>query len=62
MSQEMKEAGKRACYACIQWDGQRSYYADKQIIKVDPGKEGLCRVSHKKVRGSSQCESFYALR
>lgn len=62
MGQEMKEAGKKNCYACIQWDGQRSYYADKQIIKVDIGREGVCRITRQKIKGSGHCESFFPLR
>jgi len=62
MSQEIKPAGKKYCYACIQWDGQRSYYADKQTIKVDTGREGVCRITRRKIKGSCQCESFFPLR
>ncbi len=62
MAQEMKEAGKKHCYACIQWDGQRSYYPDKKIIKVDVGNLGICRVTRQKTKGSGQCDQFFPLR
>lgn len=62
MAQDFKEAGKFYCYACIQWDGQRSYYPEKKLIKVDVGREGICRVSKKKVKGNSHCDSYFPLR
>lgn len=62
MSQDIMPAGKKKCYACIQWDGQRSYYADKQAIKVDVGREGLCRITKKKIKGSSSCDTFFPLK
>jgi hypothetical protein len=62
MSQEFMEAGKKHCYACIQWDGQRTYYADKKIIKVDTGKEGTCRITRQKIKGSGHCDQFFPLR
>jgi len=40
MSQELKESGVKRCYACIQWDGQRTFYPEKKQIKVDAGSMG----------------------
>lgn len=62
MSQEIREAGKKQCYACIQWDGQRTYYPEKHTIKVDVNREGKCRVSRQMVKGSSHCEQYFPLR
>lgn len=62
MEQDLKKAGMKRCYACIQWEGQRTYYADKQLIKVDVGRTGNCLVLHKPVKGSHFCEEFFPLR
>ncbi len=62
MSQDLKESGKVRCYACIQWDGQRTYYAAKNLIKVDVGAEGKCRISGAKTKGSSHCKEFFPLK
>ncbi|HOK00285.1 MAG TPA: hypothetical protein PLW34_12075 [Termitinemataceae bacterium] len=62
MEQDLKKAGMKRCYACIQWEEQRTYYADKQLIKVDVGRTGNCLVLHKQVKGSHSCEEFFPLR
>ncbi len=62
MSQEFKPIDARHCYTCIQWDGQRTWYADKKLVKVDVKKEGPCRVFHKKVKAEYQCEHFFPIR
>ena len=62
MEQDLKKAGVKRCYACIQWEGQRTYYSDKKLIKVDALREGNCLVHHKKVKGSSSCDQFFPLR
>jgi len=62
MSQELKESGSKHCYACIQWDGQRTFYPDKKQIKVDAGIEGVCRITHQKTRGNGRCDQFFPLR
>ena len=51
MSQEFRPIDAKHCYTCIQWDGQRTWYAEKKLVKVDEKKEGLCRVLHKNVKG-----------
>lgn len=60
--QELKESGTKHCYACIQWDGQRSFYPDKKQIKVDAGCEGVCRITRQKVKGGAHCDQFFPLR
>ncbi len=62
MSQDLKEAGVKRCYACIQWEGQRTYYPEKKQIKVDVKREGNCLMLHKKTKGDSSCEHFFALK
>jgi len=62
MSQELKEAGVKKCYACIQWDGTRTFYPAKKQIKVDTGSEGTCRITHMKAKGGGHCEQFFPLR
>jgi len=61
MDQDLKKAGVKRCYACIQWEGQRTYYREKKQIKVDPGKEGNCLIYRKKVKGSFACDKFHPL-
>lgn len=62
MSQDLLHPGVRRCYACIQWDGRRSYDAEKGSIKTDPGSDGNCRVKHQMVKGSHYCDLFFPLR
>jgi hypothetical protein len=62
MSQELKEIGVKRCYACIQWDGQRTFYPEKKQIKVDVGSMGTCLVTHTKIKGSGHCDQFFPLR
>jgi len=59
--QEMMDATAKRCYSCIQWDGQRTYYPEKKIIKVDVNKEGTCRITRQKVKGSSHCDEYFPL-
>lgn len=62
MSQDIKEAGVKRCYACIQWTGQRTYYPSTKTIKVDVGIEGTCLLKHAKTKGSAHCDDFFPLR
>jgi len=62
MSQDLKEANAKRCYACIQWEGQRTYDPVKKLIKVDAGREGNCLVQHKKVKGTHFCDQYFPLR
>ncbi|HOZ72806.1 MAG TPA: hypothetical protein PLQ29_06035 [Spirochaetales bacterium] len=62
MSQEMKDLGIKRCYACIQWTGQRTFYPDKKKIKVDEGSDGVCLMTHQKIKGSGHCEQYFPLR
>jgi hypothetical protein len=58
MTREFKKKESKRCFACLQWDGTRSYDREKDIIKVDDMKEDNCRILHKKVRGSAVCDRF----
>jgi len=62
MSQDFYPIGQHHCYACIQWDGTRSYDAEHGKIKVDSGSLGTCRITHAQVRGTSSCDNYYPLR
>lgn len=58
MEQDFKKIDVKRCYACIQWDGQRTWYPEKKLMKVAENSEGNCRVFHVKKRGSASCEHF----
>ena len=60
--QEFYPAGLKRCFACIQWDGRRSYDKDAGKIKADAGIDGWCRMKHNNTRGSHCCDDFTALR
>jgi hypothetical protein len=62
VSQDILKTGVRHCYACIQWDGRRSYDSANASIKTDPGSEGLCRVKHRQVKGNLHCDLFFPLK
>ena len=62
MSQDLYPAGSKRCFACIQWDGRRSYEPKVQMIKTDAGADGLCRLKHATVKGSSHCDQYFPLR
>jgi hypothetical protein len=59
MNQDFKKPDAKHCYACLQWDGPRSYDPVRKLLKVDETKEDNCRLLHKKVKGSSVCERFF---
>lgn len=60
--QDLKASEAKRCYACIQWEGQRTFYSEKKMIKVDANKEGNCLVLHKKIKGTGFCEQYFPLR
>ncbi len=62
MSRDLKESGVRKCYACIQWDGVRTFYPEKKQVKVDVGTDGTCLLTHQKTKGSNHCDQFFPLR
>lgn len=64
MSQNFEPLGKKRCYACIQWEGNRTMSLDKngkKVLKVDIVSEGHCVVHHCKMRGSKTCDQFFPL-
>ena len=60
--QDIYPVGTRRCFACIQWDGRRSYDREAAKIKTDAGSEGWCRVKHCNTKGTHCCDNFAALR
>lgn len=58
MEQDFKKVDVKRCYACIQWDGQRTWYPEKKLMKVSENREGHCRVFHEPRKGSATCEHF----
>ncbi len=62
MSQDLKPIAAKRCYACIQWEGVRSYDRGTQMVKVDVGREGKCLVHRTMVKGSHFCDQFFPLK
>lgn len=62
MSQDFKPIIAKRCYACIQWEGIRSYDPEKKIVKVDVGREGKCLVHRTMVKGDHYCDAFFQLK
>ncbi len=62
MDSDYKKAGAKHCYACIQWEGKRTFDPIKKTIKVKETDEGKCLIYHKKVKGSHICDHFEPLR
>jgi hypothetical protein len=62
VSQDIKPVHVKRCYACIQWDGTRSFNRELMIVKVDPAIMGFCRIHRSQVKGSHTCSQFFPLR
>jgi hypothetical protein len=62
MPQDIHLLGARHCYACIQWDGKRSFDQVAKTIRADIGSDGRCLVKHTNVKGTHRCELFFPLR
>ncbi len=62
MSRDLKPIASKRCYACIQWEGTRTYEREKQLMRVDEGSLGNCLVKHAKTKGSFYCDQFFQLR
>lgn len=58
MGQDFKPLSVKNCYSCLQWDGTRTYYADRKVVKVDDRIEANCRIFHKKMKGTSTCDRY----
>lgn len=61
MGQDFKPVNVKNCYACLQWDGNRTYYPDRKVVKVDDRTEANCRIYHKKIKGTSFCEHYHPM-
>ncbi len=62
MSKELKKIEGKHCYSCLQWDGPRTYNAEKGMLLVDETLAEDCRIFHKKMKGSSTCEHYFPFR
>jgi len=62
MPQDIHQLGAKHCYACIQWDGHRSFDQAAKTIRADIGSEGRCLVKHATVKGTHACALFYPLK
>ncbi len=62
MPQDIHHLGAKHCYACIQWDGRRSFDQAAKTIRADIGSEGRCLVKHATVKGTQSCSLFFPLR
>jgi hypothetical protein len=62
MSKELKKMEGKHCYACLQWDGPRTFDPEKKMLLVDENLEENCLIFHKKVKGSSTCDRFFPFR
>jgi len=61
MARDIRPAKAKRCYACIQWEGNRTYLRDKNEIKVDIGQEGNCLLFHIQKTGNQTCDKFVQL-
>lgn len=59
---ELLPAQVKRCYACIQWEGSRTYNSAAQKIRTDHTKEGNCLVHRIKKIGRASCDKFEPLR
>jgi len=62
MAQDILHSGAKRCFACIQWEGRRSYDPASGSIRTDQGSEGNCRVKHVPVKGNRCCNLYFPLR
>jgi hypothetical protein len=62
MPQDIHQLGSRHCFACIQWDGRRSFDPATKTIRADIGSEGRCLVKHANVKGTHYCDLFFSLK
>jgi hypothetical protein len=62
MAMDIHPLGARKCFACIQWDGPRTFDQAAKTIRADQGSMGRCLVRHSSIKGSQHCEQFSPLR
>ena len=46
------------CYACLNWDGNRTVYHKDNIIKADDHEKANCSVFHELRMGRQECDKF----
>lgn len=62
MARDLHPANKKACYTCVQWQGNRTIMREQGKFKVDVREEGNCALWHKKMRGDKCCDQHDLLR
>lgn len=60
--QDVVGSDAKRCYACIQWEGQRSFDHATKKIKVDAAGMGYCLVKHCSTKGSFACEHYFQIK
>ena len=61
MSREYKSMEEKHCYACIQWEGHRTWDRKTKQVSVNDKSNEHCLALHKKVRGDGMCERFFPI-
>jgi hypothetical protein len=59
--QDLLPMGVKKCYACNQWDGNRTFDHTKKKVRVDQASSGNCRILRKPVKGRECCDNFFPL-
>lgn len=52
---------EKHCYACIQWEGHRTWDRKTKQVSVNDKSNEHCLALHKKVRGDGMCERFFPI-
>lgn len=61
MGREYKSMEEKRCYACIQWEGHRTWDGKTKLVSVNEKSNEHCLVLHKRVRGDGMCERFFPI-
>ncbi|HNY22089.1 MAG TPA: hypothetical protein PKO22_08070 [Treponemataceae bacterium] len=49
---------KKKCYACLNWDGNRTLDAAKKTITVDLNEKANCKLWHKLFAAKDECDKI----
>ncbi len=49
---------KKKCYACLNWDGNRTLDAAKKTITVDLNEKANCKLWHKPFAAKDDCDKI----
>lgn len=58
MGRDFHSANVKRCYACGNWEGNRTFYSAERKVKVDDRESANCHFWHKKTDGSDTCEQY----